>query len=134
MKQLYVGSLLAFTAWALQPAASMAQATAFDGNYKGSLNLSASGLSTDNAYRSKCVEGRPATMTIRNGAVFIEYANWRGHKLHYRGNVDAAGAVNAYHRNGDGTTANLTGRISSNVLTGNMRRDICAYTVSLTRM
>jgi hypothetical protein len=109
-------------------------ATAFDGNYQGALSLSASGLSTDNAYRSKCVEGRPATMTIRNGAVFIEYANWRGHKLHYRGRVDAAGAVNAYHRNGDGTTANLTGRISNNVLTGNMRRADCAYTATLTRM
>jgi Tfp pilus tip-associated adhesin PilY1 len=139
MKQLYVvGSLLAFAACALQTGSGMAQtapiAAAFDGNYQGSLSLSASGLSTDNAHRSKCVEERPATMTIRNGAVFIEYANWRGHKLHYRGKVDAVGAVNAYHRNSDGTTAQLNGRISNNVLTGNMRRDICAYTVMLTRM
>ena len=134
MNKLYVGSLLAFAAWALHPNSAMAQATAFDGNYRGALSLSASGLSTDNANRSKCVEGRPATMTIRNGAVFLEYANWRQQKLHYRGRVDPAGAVTAYHRNGDGTTAQLTGRITNNVLTGDMRRDICAYSVTLTRM
>src|SRR5438105_8024301 len=128
MKKPYVlGSLLTIAAWGLAPAAALAAdtPTGFDGVYAGSLALSASGLSTQNAYRSKCVEGRPATMTIRNGYVYIEYANWKGHKLHYRGTVDPGGAVNALHRNGDGTAANLTGRIANNVLSGNMKRDDC---------
>src|SRR5438477_13159324 len=134
MKKLHMLGLLAAGAvFAWQPASSFAAETGFDGNYAGAMTLSPSGLSTDNAYRSKCVSARPATMTIRNGGVIIEYANYRGHKLHYRGRVDGTGAVTTYHRNGDGTMAQLNGRISNNVLSGNMMREGCAYTVSLAR-
>src|SRR6266702_5073313 len=51
--------------------------TPFDGKYTGSLNLAASGLSTRDSNGSDCVEGRPATMMIRNGAVYIQYADWQ---------------------------------------------------------
>jgi len=127
------GLLLTVAAFGLEPTTPAAAASAFDGNYRGSFELSASGLSTQNEYRSKCVERRLAVMAVRDGYATIEYGNWKGHRLHYRGNVAADGALTMYHTNSDGTRATLTGRIGNNVLTGNMMREGCAYTVTLTR-
>ena len=133
-KRLVLGSLLTIAAFSLQPAPLAAAAESpFVGVSQGSLDLSPSGLSQLYEHRSKCVERRAAAMTIRNGYVYIEYANWKGHKMHYRGSVDAAGAVTTYHTNSDGTKAQLTGQISNNALSGNMMREGCAYTVKLNR-
>jgi hypothetical protein len=105
----------------------------FNGTYAGPMTLSASGQSTQNESRSKCTEHRTATMTVRNGTVIIQYANWRGHILHYRGTVDATGVVNLEHTNGDGSKAVLTGQIQNNGFMGDMRRDPCDYSVNLAR-
>ena len=72
-------------------------------------------------------------MTVRNGTVIIQYANWKGHILHYRGTVDATGAVNLAHTNSDGSKAVLTGQIQNNGFVGDMRRDPCDYKVQLAR-
>ena len=127
------GLLLTVAAFGLEPAPPAAAASVFDGNYRGTFDLSASGLSQQNEFRSKCVERRLAVMVVRDGFATIEYANWNGHRLHYRGNVAADGALTMYHTNSDGSRAMLTGRIGNNVLTGNMMREGCAYTVNLTR-
>jgi len=157
MKNLYVvGALLMIAACAQKPSAPVASAppppapmaaapppapmppppptrVSFDGAYAGSLSLTSSGQSTDSLSRSGCVSGRPATMVVRNGNVYLEYANWKRHKLHYRGRVDPSGAVTAYHTNSDGSRSILSGQISNGGLTGNMSRGPCDYMVSLAR-
>jgi len=151
MKSLYLlGPLLMIAACAPQPAPPVATApppappiaaapppppppmqVSFDGRYAGSLTISSSGLSGDNLNRTGCVSERPATMVVRNGNVYLEYANWNRHKLHYRGRVDPSGAVTAYHTNGDGSRAILSGQIINGQLTGNMTRGPCDYSVAL---
>ena len=152
MKWLYVfGSLLAIAACAQQPPPPVATApppppplamapppppvaampASFDGIYAGSLTLEASGLSEENLNRSGCVSGRPARALVRNGIINIEYANWKRHKLHYKGKVDGAGAVTAYHRNSDGSASILNGQIANGQLSGNMQRGPCNYDVAL---
>jgi hypothetical protein len=154
MRHLYLlGSLLALAACAPQPAPPAASApppaqpvyaapppamappppvrVSFDGRYAGALTLAASGMSQTYENRSGCVSQRPATMVIRNGNVFLEYANWKRHKLHYRGRVDPGGAVTAYHTNSDGSRSILSGQISNGQMTGDMQRGPCNYAVSL---
>jgi len=112
------------------PAVSSAS---FDGAYSGSLTIASSGGSTDNLNRTGCVAQRPARMVVRNGNVYLEYANWKRHKLHYRGRVDPSGAVTAYHTNSDGSRAILSGQIVNGELNGSMSRGPCDYTVALAR-
>lgn len=153
MKHLYVlGALLALAACAPQPAPPPAappppppaaampppapppmNVASFNGTYAGPMVLAPTGQSTSNESRTKCTEHRTATMTVRNGTVTIQYADWKGHILHYRGTVDASGAVNLEHTNSDGGKAVLTGQIQNNSFTGDMRRDPCDYTVQLAR-
>jgi hypothetical protein len=102
-----------------------------DGVYTGSLTLASSGLSTELANRSGCVSGRPARALVRNGLINLEYANWKRHKLHYKGRVDANGGVRAYHKNSDGSSSVLNGQIANGQLTGNMDRGPCSYAVAL---
>lgn len=153
MKSLYVlGVLFAIAACAPQPAPPpvsvapppppvamappppppvAAMPASFDGVYAGSLTLASSGLSDDNLNRSGCVSGRPARALVRGGLINIEYANWKRHKLHYKGRVDASGAVTAYHKNSDGSSSVLNGQISNGQLTGDMQRGPCNYAVAL---
>ena len=157
MKNLYVlGLLLATAACAQQPAQPVATApppppppvamapplappmpppmmASFDGIYAGSLTLQSSGLSEGNLNRSGCVSARPATAAVRRGIINIEYANWKRHRLHYKGKVDAAGTVTAYHRNSDGSASILNGQISGGQLTGDMQRGPCSYAVALAK-
>jgi hypothetical protein len=157
MKRLYVlGSILAIVACTPQPPPPAAPAPppplaaapppapitpppagpagmSFDGAYAGSMVASASGLSGDNRNRSGCVQERPARMTIRNSAVFIRYSDWKRHRLHYRGKVDANGVVTAYHTNRDGSSSIISGQLSNNQLVGNMMRGPCDYTVTLAK-
>lgn len=155
MKQLYVlGLLLAVAACAQQqppppPAATApppppvamapppppppmaAMPASFDGVYAGSLTLESSGLSEGNLNRSGCVSQRPARALVRNGVINIEYADWKRHKLHYKGRVDGSGTVTAYHKNGDGSSSVLNGQIANGQLTGEMQRGPCNYGVTL---
>ena len=157
MKSSYLlASLLMLAACAPQPAAPVATApppprpiaaapppapmpppavspASFDGAYAGSLTITSSGGSTDYLNRTGCVSQRPARMVVRNGNVYLEYANWKRHKLHYRGRVDPSGAVTAYHTNSDGSRAILSGQIVNGELTGNMTRGPCDYAVTLAR-
>jgi hypothetical protein len=163
MKRLFVlGSLLAIAACAPQPPPPVATApppapqvatmpppappppptpppagrtgTSFDGAYTGSMAQSASGLSTQTGNTSPaCVEERPATMTIRNGNVYIRYRDWKRHTINYRGKVNASGWVDAYHKNSDGSSSILSGQISNNELTANMERGPCDYTATLAK-
>jgi hypothetical protein len=103
----------------------------FDGVYAGSLTLASSGLSDQDLNRTGCVSGRPARALVRNGVINIEYANWKRHKLHYKGRVDASGTVTAYHKNSDGSSSVLNGQIANGQLTGDMQRGPCNYTVAL---
>jgi hypothetical protein len=114
------------------PAPPMMMAS-FDGNYYGPMILQASGQDMTYLHRSGCTEQRRGRMTVRNGKVFIRYDNWKGHKLHYRGTVDASGAVTAYHLNEDGSHAMLTGQMQNNGFIGNMLRGPCDYMLNLAR-
>jgi hypothetical protein len=103
----------------------------FDGVYAGSLTIASSGLSAGDLNRTGCVSGRPARALVRNGLINLEYANWKRHKLHYKGRVDANGAVTAYHKNSDGSSSVLNAQIANGQLTGNMDRGPCSYAVAL---
>jgi hypothetical protein len=105
----------------------------YDGAYYGSLTLQSAGLSGDSLNRSGCVSQRAATAAVRRGIINIEYANWKRHRLHYKGKVDATGAVTAYHRNSDGSASILNGQISAGQLTGDMQRGPCNYAVALAK-
>lgn len=107
--------------------------TAFDGKYTGSMSLGPFGHSTQDRTSPACVETRPAEMTIRNGYVYIHYADWKRHRLHYRGTVNAYGRVDAYHTNRDGSSSILAGRIRNSVLTADMERGLCDYSLTLAK-
>jgi hypothetical protein len=109
--------------------------TVFDGDYTGVMNITTPAVSGDGPNSdSACVERRPATMLIRNGNVYLQYANWLGNVLHYRGTVDASGLADLYHTNDDGNRSILAGQISSNVLTGHVERgEACNYSMSLAK-
>jgi len=73
-------------------------------------------------------------MLIRNGNVYLQYANWLGNVLHYRGTVDAGGQMDLSHTNGDGSRSILAGQISNDGLTGHVERgEACNYSVSLAK-
>jgi hypothetical protein len=105
----------------------------FDGAYRGSMELAPSGLNADYT-GPNCVTMRPAAMVIRNGYLFLSYKDWHHHRIHYRGQVNANGTVNAYHRNGDGSASALIGNINGNQFTAEMKRGKCNYTMELTKV
>jgi hypothetical protein len=109
--------------------------TVFDGDYTGAMNLTTPGVSGDGPNSaSACVERRPATMLIRNGNVYLQYANWLGNVLHYRGTVDAGGQMDLSHTNGDGSRSILAGQIRNDVLKGHVERgEACNYSMSLAK-
>ena len=127
-----VGSTLAATP---ASAALGPTGTVFDGDYTGAMNLTTPAVSGDGPNSdSACVERRPATMLIRNGNVYLQYANWLGNVLHYRGTVDASGLADLYHTNDDGNRSILAGQISNDVLKGHVERaEACNYSVSLAK-
>ena len=152
MKHLYVlGACLAIAACAPQPSAPVASApppalpvaaapppmptniASFDGEYAGPFQLMPTGGETTNLYRSGCTEHRKGRMTVRNSHASLRYADWKGHRLHYRGQVDATGAVTLSHLNWDGGRAELTGQFQGNGFIGDMRRGPCQYKVTLAR-
>jgi hypothetical protein len=127
-----VGSTLAATPASAVPVPT---GTVFDGDYTGVMNLTAPGVAFDGPNSdSACVERRPATMLIRDGNAYLQYADWLGNVLHYRGTVNASGQVDLYHTNGDGNHSILAGQISNDVLTGHVERaEACNYSMSLAK-
>src|SRR5437773_2556058 len=78
--------------------------TVFDGDYAGAMNQTTPGVAGDGPNSaSACAATRPATMLIRNGNAYLQYADWLGNVLHFRGIVDASGQLDLYHTNGDGS-------------------------------
>jgi hypothetical protein len=152
MKRLYVlGACLAIAACAPQASAPVAPApppappvtaappppmptniASFDGEYAGPFQLMPTGISTERL-QPICTEHRRGRMSVRNGYVSLRYGNWRGHRLHYRGQVDATGAVRLLHQNAGGSYAQLTGQFQNNGFTGEMLRGLCRYAVNLVR-
>jgi len=102
----------------------------YDGSYVGSIKLLPLPMSNDGSYPA-CVDSRPVSMQIAKGIVTVSYADWGRNTIHYRGKVDAAGGVQAWHTNGDGTRSILTGRIQQATFTGDLDRDRgnCPYSV-----
>jgi hypothetical protein len=127
-----VGSTLAATpvSAALGPTG-----TVFDGDYTGVMNLTTPAVSGDGPNSdTACVARRPATMLIRNGYAYLQYADWLGNVLHWRGTVNASGLADLYHTNDDGNRSILAGQISNNVLTGHVERgEACNYSVTLAK-
>ena len=109
--------------------------TVFDGDYTGVMNLTANGASIDGPNADlACADARPAMMTIRNGNVVLQYANWRRDLLHFRGTLNASGQVVLYHTKGDGSSSILSGEIDNNVLSGHMVSEPdCHYSVKLAK-
>ena len=152
MKRLYVlGACLAIAACAPQPSAPVASApppppvaaappppmpmtvASFDGEYFGPFQIMPTGGETTESRRTGCTEKRKGRMTVRNGVAELRYANWKTHRLHYRGPVDPSGAAHLIHHNSDGSEADLIGRFQGNQFIGDMRRGPCQYRVTLTR-
>jgi hypothetical protein len=132
-----VGSTLAATpaAAALGPSGTVSPTGAvFDGDYTGVMNLTSNGAGWDGDKSDPaCVQRRPTTVRIRNGKVYLQYANWLANELHYRGTVNASGGMELYHTNGDGSRSILAGQISKDVLTGQVQREGCPYSLSLAK-
>ena len=118
------------------PAPPPVSLATLEGIYVGSLTSAPGSVLTGpsgGGNDSKCWEYRRARMTVRGGTMVMAYPNWKGHILHYRGTVDAGGAVNLRHTNSDGSLAILTGEISNNQLIGSMRRGPCFWDVKLAK-
>ena len=114
----------------LAGASSAANAQGYDGSYAGSMMLMPLPMSDDASYPA-CVDTRPVSMRIANGIVTVSYADWGRNTIHYRGKVDAAGGIQAWHTNGDGSHSLLTGRIQQATFTGDLDRDNrnCPYSL-----
>ena len=152
MKRLYVlGACLAIAACAPQPSAPVAPApppappiaaapppmptniASFDGEYFGPMQLMPTGGETTEERRTGCTEHRKGRMTVRHGYAELRYADWKGHRLHYRGPIDANGAVTLSHMNWDGGPAQLTGQFQNNGFVGDMLRGPCQYKLNFVR-
>jgi len=121
---------MAFLAGAAAAANAQQPSAGYDGSYAGSMRLSAEPMSPDASYPA-CVESRPVSMQVAHGGVTVSYLDWGRNMIHYRGRVDAAGGVQAWHTNGDGTRSILTGSIQQAIFTGDLDRDQrrCPYSV-----
>ena len=126
---------IALPVWAQTAVPSAMGPATFDGIYAGSLTSSSGrGFSSGvGSNRSKCWTSAPAKMTIRGGYMVMEYPDWKRHILHYRGIVDASGAVSLRHTNSDGSIAILTGQIGNGQVTGTMRRGPCLWDLTLAK-
>jgi hypothetical protein len=102
----------------------------YDGAYAGSMVLSADPLPNGESYPA-CVNSRPVSMQIAHGVVTVSYVDWGRNTIHYRGKVGAAGDIQAWHTNGNGTRSILTGSIQQATFTGDLDRDQhrCPYSV-----
>jgi len=102
-----------------------------NGSYAGSMAQMAQG--GDYGKTHPCVVHRPVSAAIDGDKVTFSYINWVGSTVHFRGRIDPAGEVNAWHTNGDGTRSILTGKIEGGEFAGYMARDEgrCNYKVTI---
>ena len=119
-------------AGAAATAAAQPASTGHDGSYAGSMTLRPLPMPPDQSYPA-CVETRPVSMEIAQGVVTVSYADWQNNTIHYRGQVDGVGNVQAWHTNGDGSHSILTGRVDGATFTGDLDRDVgrCPYSVTM---
>ena len=102
----------------------------YDGAYAGSMAHSVGHLGAHS--NPNCVFSRPVSMRIERGDVMISYTDWGGHKIDYRGKVDATGNINAWHTNGDGSSSILSGRIGGDGFTGHLLEpEGCGYALTM---
>jgi hypothetical protein len=80
-----------------------------------------------------CNPDRPMSMRVKRGDVRIWYLNYVGHTLHYRGNINATGKINAWHTNSDGSRSILAGQVNDGEARINLKRGRCFYIADLTR-
>ena len=107
-----------------------AAAIGYDGAYAGSMAQSVGHLGAHS--NPNCVFSRPVSMRIERGDVTISYTDWGGHKIDYRGKVDPAGKINAWHTNGDGSSSITSGQIGGNGFTGHLLEpEGCAYALTM---
>jgi hypothetical protein len=101
------------------------------GSYAGSMTQLPTG--GDYGRNHPCVVHRPLNLTVEGDKVTFSYVNWGGSTIHFRGKIDAAGAVNAWHTNDDGSRSILTGKIESDGFAGYVARDEgrCNYKVTV---
>jgi hypothetical protein len=105
----------------------------FDGLYKGTMTQTASRQTTDSLTGGGCNPDLPMNMRVKRGDVRIWYKNFVGHTLHYRGKVNTAGRINAWHTNSDGSRSILAGEVSNGEASLNLNRGRCHYIATLTR-
>ena len=105
----------------------------FDGLYKGTMTQTASRQTTDSLTGGGCNPDLPMSMRVKRGDVRIWYQNFVGHTLHYRGKVNTAGRINAWHTNGDGSRSILAGEVSDGEASLNLNRGRCHYIATLTK-
>jgi hypothetical protein len=131
-KSLIVG--VVFLVGAAAAALAQQPLAGHDGPYAGSMTLRPLPQSPEQSYPA-CVDTRPVSMEIAQGVVTVSYADWQNNMIHYRGQVDGAGNVQAWHTNGDGSRSILTGRIDGATFTGDLDRDLgrCPYSVTMSR-
>jgi hypothetical protein len=103
-----------------------------DGTYTGSMTQAAQNLPNAESVPA-CVYLRAVNMKVAGGLVTVWYTDWQGNIIHYRGKLDGAGNVLAWHTNGDGTKSVLTGQFGAGGFTGHMERDrqLCPYDLAL---
>jgi hypothetical protein len=80
-----------------------------------------------------CNPPLPMSMRVKRGDVRIWYQNYVGHTLHYRGKIDHAGKINAWHTNSDGSRSILAGQVSGDEASLHLNRGRCFYIGKLTR-
>ena len=106
----------------------------FDGLYKGTMSQTASTQTTGDLVGGQFMNlDRPVSMRVKRGDVRIWYQDHNGHTLHYRGKIDAAGKLNAWHMNQGGSRSILAGQLSDGGANLDLNRGRCYYTVSMTR-
>lgn len=105
----------------------------YDGSYAGSMTLLdiVSQASPDS---SACVHIRSVSMQIDRGGVIVWYIDQAGNVIHFRGAVDDSGAIDAWHRNGDGSHSILLGGSGGPGFIGYLDRDDgrCRYKIVMT--
>jgi hypothetical protein len=78
-----------------------------------------------------CVSRTPVSMGIERDNVTISYNDWNGRTIQYRGKIDPTGGVKARDTNDDGSGSVLRGQIENNGFTGNLERNFCHYTLTI---
>ena len=112
---------------------AVAQAQDRSSAYNGTMTQSVATSQAGYSRPPPCQYQRPISMQLSGSNVVVSYKDWEGSLIHFRGTVDPAGAVLAWHTNGDGTKAALSGQFGPAGFTGHLQRDrwLCIYDVTM---